>query len=607
MSRRMMFPLMLLIARVAEDRSSKKHLKQVIISALQYWRCAMSNKLLTRGTLCITLCFLLICEAGCSGGGVGNDNTSSSPSLVSITVTPANASLIPGASRKFAATGTYSDNSTKDLTSGVAWTSSDKAVATIDAAGLATSISAGSTVITATSGTFAGNATMRVSDVLPDSPFGFHPASVAKPGYNNNGYGDASNIGVKWAREGVYAYWFLVQPDLVNQEYDFTLYDGQWSSVPVGMNILANIAPQGPIDEGRCLPGSYFPVDEKKYIAFVKATVLRYGGDSYAAAGLAAPIKFWQVGNEPNSMKSGFADLQRITYTAIKEVCPDCTVLIGGVPGMPPVEQYLANFDLHYKPILDALGGKYVDVMDFHWYGNAIGDYRGSKDVYDHIHSVLNADSFPVIPFWIAEMGAYSGDPAPGPNGADFPAQSEQQQALDYFKRFVYPLSFGVKKIFPAFGLMEGFKYDGGYFDFTGLIYNGQGTGDLGLGVKKLGYYTYKKMTEMLESSDWNSIETIQKSGSVYIFKFTKNNAPLYVAWWDYFDEPSFAPGNTKTISITGVQGNSVLVTETVPKFSSGKDVTDYATAFNTKTVSASNGTVTLTLKENPVFVEVLQ
>lgn len=454
---------------------------------------------------------------------------------------------------------------------------------------------------------------MSVRDTLPESPFGFHSAAVEKQGYNDNGYGEALNIGVKWPRDGVYAYWFLVQPDLAIQTYDFTQYDQQWSRVPAGMNILANISPQGPVDEGRCLTGSYAPVDEQKYVAFVKAVVQRYGGDSYAAAGLAAPIKYWQVGNEPNSMKNGFADLQRITYTAIKEVCTDCIVLIGGVPGMPPVANYLSIFDLQYKPILNALGGKYVDVMDFHWYGNATGDYRGAKDVYDHIRSVLEADGFPAMPFWITEMGAYSGDPLVSlVSPVDYPLQTEQQQASDYFKRFVYPLSFGVKKVFPAFGLMEGFKHDGGYFDFTGLIYDGQdwtGTtpSDLGLGVKKLGYYTYKKLTEMLEGSDWSSTETIQASGNVYVFKFTKNNAPIYVAWWDYFDEPSFAPGNTKTISITGVQGSSALITEAVPKFSEGKDVTDYATAFNTQTVPISTGTVTLTLDENPVFVETLR
>jgi len=450
---------------------------------------------------------------------------------------------------------------------------------------------------------------LTVRDVPLASPFGFCPANVAKPGYSNNGYGDAASIGVKWTRGVRYAYWFMVQPDLASQTYDFTQYDQQWGSVPTGMNILANIAPEGPIDEGRCLARSYLPVDEQKYAAFVKAVVQRYGGDSYAAAGLAAPIKYWQVGNEPNGLKSGFADLQRITYTAIKEVCPDCTVLIGGVPGMPPVADYIANFDQGYKPILDALAGQYVDVMDFHWYGAATGDYRGAKTVYDHIRSVMVADGFSTeLPIWITEMGAYSGDPVPHDvtehAPIDYPLQSERQQALDYFKRFVYPLSFGIKKVFPAFGLMEGFKHDNGYFDHTGLIYDGLGDDDLGLGVKKLGYYTYKKMTEMLEGSDWNSIETIQQADDVYVFKFIKNNTPVYVAWWDYSNETSYVPGDTKRISITGIAGTSVVVTEAVPRFATGKEVIDYATAFSSQTVPTANGAVILALKEYPVFVE---
>lgn len=437
-----------------------------------------------------------------------------------------------------------------------------------------------------------------------ESPFSFHPASVSKPGYNNNGFNHASDIGVKWAREGIYAFWFLIQPDLSKQEYDFSMHDEQWKNVPKGMNILANIAPQGTINEGYALPGSYIPVDTAKYIAFVKATVERYDGDGINdMPGLQNPIKYWQVGNEPSVVRAkDFAELQRITYTAIKEACPDCVVLIGGVAGMPPADKYISDFNIHYKPILDALGGKYVDVMDFHWYGNATGDYKGAKEVYNYIRSVLNADGFPNIPIWITEMGSYSGDPS----GNEWPLQTERQQALDYLKRFVYPLSFGVKKVFPAFGLMEGFKYDGGYFDFTGLIYDGWGQGDLGLGVKKLSYYTYKKMTEVLEGSDWNNIQTIQESGDVYIYRFIKNNKPIYVAWWDYFNDATYTQGKTKQVSLTGLQGNSALITEAVPKFASGKDVTDYNTAFKTETKSVAGGQVTVTLGDSPVFVEVL-
>lgn len=439
------------------------------------------------------------------------------------------------------------------------------------------------------------------------SPFGFHPAGVFKAGYTNNGYDDAQNIGVKWTRQGVYAYWFLIQPDLEKQEYDFSLYDRQWGDVPAGMNILANIAPQGKTDEGYCVPGSYLPVDINKYTDFVKATVERYDGDGIAdMPGLANPIKYWQVGNEPSALwATGFAGLQRITYVAIKEACPACNVLIGGVAGMPPLDDYLWNFEERYRPILQELGGKYVDIMDFHWYGNATGDYKGAKDAHDHIRSVLEAEGFPPIPIWITEMGAYSGDPVPVPISnppVDYSFQTERQQAFDYLKRFVYPLSFGAKKIFPAFGLVEGFKYDGGYFDYTGLIYDGWGDDDPGLGVKKLGYYTYKLMTEKLEGSDWDNIEKIQKSDNVYIYKFTRDGRPVWVAWWDSFDDT----GSSKKITVDVGDVSSVTITEAVPNAGSGAELNeaDYPNFFNSKTKTISNGKVTFTLSDLPVFLE---
>jgi hypothetical protein len=204
-------------------------------------------------------------------------------------------------------------------------------------------------------------------------------------------------------------------------------------------------------------------------------------------------------------------------------------------------------------------------------------------------------------------MGAYSGDPAPsGPlaGGIDFPVQTERQQTLDYFKRFVYPLSFGVKKIFPAFGLMEGFKHDGSYFDYTGLIYDGMDAGDKGLGVKKLGYYMHKKMTEVLEGSDWNSIETIHESGDVSIYKFMKNGKPIYTAWWDYYNDGTYMPGKTIEVALSGVTGMSAAITEVVPKFDTGAEVTEYTTAFNKTAALISRGTLTLHLGDSPVLVE---
>jgi hypothetical protein len=99
----------------------------------------------------------------CSGGG--SDSTgSSSATLTSIAVTPANPSIAKGATQQFIATGTYSDSSTKNITTSVTWSSSDTNVATIGSlSGLAASLTTGTTTITATSGSISGSTILTVT------------------------------------------------------------------------------------------------------------------------------------------------------------------------------------------------------------------------------------------------------------------------------------------------------------------------------------------------------------------------------------------------------------------------------------------------------------
>ncbi len=80
----------------------------------------------------------------------------SAPTLQSIAVTPVNPTIPSGGTQQFTATGTYSDDSTQNLTSQVTWTSSSTAVVSINAAGLVTGLGAGQTVISATFGGVTG-------------------------------------------------------------------------------------------------------------------------------------------------------------------------------------------------------------------------------------------------------------------------------------------------------------------------------------------------------------------------------------------------------------------------------------------------------------------
>jgi len=82
--------------------------------------------------------------------------------LVSLSVTPANPLIAKGQTQQFTATGTFTDGSAQDLTNSATWTSSSDAVATISAAGLATSVEQGSATIQAASGTIKSSATLTV-------------------------------------------------------------------------------------------------------------------------------------------------------------------------------------------------------------------------------------------------------------------------------------------------------------------------------------------------------------------------------------------------------------------------------------------------------------
>lgn len=83
--------------------------------------------------------------------------------LTSIAISPADASIVTGATQSFMATGTYNDNSTQNITSSATWTSSDASIAIMSNSGLATAISAGTTTVTAWSGGISDSTTLTVT------------------------------------------------------------------------------------------------------------------------------------------------------------------------------------------------------------------------------------------------------------------------------------------------------------------------------------------------------------------------------------------------------------------------------------------------------------
>jgi hypothetical protein len=445
--------------------------------------------------------------------------------------------------------------------------------------------------------------TAQKSTHYQNSPFGVHPAEP---------YEDAEYIGVRWTRGGAapYLFWSLVDPNMTGDLDSFiwkgsaVMPEGVTKSIDydkindlneAGLNVLYNIDVQ-PHEGQHRKPGSWMPVNPDAYKAFIIAAVKRYPF-----------VLYWQIGNEPTAKLEDYGEFMHLSYDAVKEGNPAATVLIGGTSGFRMAEtfaEYKDEFEDLYLPLLEDIAQEKTrcfDIFDYHWYGDASGDYLLTKDIHQYISQTLKDLGIPApTSYWITEMGTYSGDPRDMKdkigNNREMPFQTERQQATDLIKRNIFPLSHGVEKVFMAFGLKEGFKHDEGYFDFTGLIYDGRYAGDLGRDVKKLSYYAYKKMTEVLEGSNISKVETVQTNDGIYIFRLTKQGKGVWIVWNDNADE--------KQATITGITSQQVKITDAVPKYESGQDVTDYDAAFNSETKTVSAGSLTITVKDAPVFIE---
>ena len=139
--------------------------------------------------------------------------TVTAATLVSIQVTPPSPSLPKGLTQQFTATGIYSDNSTQDLTSTVAWSSSDSTIASISNApgsnGLASAAGFGSASISASLGSVTSpgatltvtSATLSAIQVTPPNPSlanGLTQQFTALGVYSDNSKQDLTSI-VTWS------------------------------------------------------------------------------------------------------------------------------------------------------------------------------------------------------------------------------------------------------------------------------------------------------------------------------------------------------------------------------------------------------------------------
>lgn len=443
----------------------------------------------------------------------------------------------------------------------------------------------------------------------PSFSFGFHPSGAGAYSY-------ANDLGVDFNREGLYFIWNWVDKNN-NGHFSFksatippkpdslrsgdTVYDYDKERVKLAkeknIQVMANVCPsRGQIFASR---GQIFDYkkNEVVYQKFVEKLVERYDGDGdYGCVESAPdcylpgdneyptedtivamkenPIEYWQTCNQVLDVCQGkdcaqfdtyatvYAKVQEFTYKGVKSACPECSVLIGG--------------DSHkelYPPIYKLLNGEYVDIIDKHFFGEK-NEYRNIQNEMDYLKDSLKDSGFDLddLRFWITETGTYSGDPVSDKPGVlDLPYQSESEQASGLIK--IYATSFGeeIEKVLWAWGLYEGFVCDCCIFDYTGLIYDGNRETqkcdggdiyDLGEGVEKLAYYSFKLMTNKL--SGFSSVDAIKNSGDTFLYKFIVDDRPIYIAWSEL---------DSKEIDLNILGLDKVKVTKAVADFTNGGEI----------------------------------
>ena len=438
--------------------------------------------------------------------------------------------------------------------------------------------------------------------------------------YANLEYIDGSNLyygnrlledlQVGWVRDGAAKYggidWNTVQPEegspylwWVDSPYINVAYSS-------GINNMVTITPFAEWDQEKCHTATdkKLPCDMDAYRKFIISLVNHYKNQ----------VKYWGIANEVDGgyywtdTAENYAVLVQETADAIHFVDPDAKIVLGSIATSDFLNDFLTALNQ-----LAPVGKQYFDVADIHYFHLATSlnfdlvgddlDYKGAKDIYDQLRPVYTSFGYGNAEIWMTETATYSNCPA-----GVWPCQSEELHAADLVKRLVYPLSYGVSKVFWVTAV-EWFDFNGdgpnNYFDNCGLIRNPKHNEGI---YRKLAYFTYKKLVEFLAGSNWGLTSVVENSNEehIYAVQFTTyKNSSRYVFWWDWFDEqdPSITE---KDVTLSVNCSKQALVTEAVPPYSSGKEISSYQQAYAASSfvVPVINGQISFRINYSPVLIQ---
>lgn len=271
--------------------------------------------------------------------------------------------------------------------------------------------------------------------------------------------------------------------------------------------------------------------------------IVRYYSSGQGATDVGAPVLHWELGDEQNGgwgtscSPEEYARRVGVLAPAIRRGCPECSIVMGGLLDGPEMGDWaLAPY---LRRFLAVGGGEWIDVYAFHYYGLARPDpawagaqlYDSAERIVDDMRAALAEHGLEDRPIWVTETSTFSGR-------VGAVEQSESEQAADLVKRYVVLWALGVDVVQWCY-LTEP-QYEGtgeGFFDQSGLVYDGLGPSDGGEGVKKRAYHAYVHMVERLRAA---ALVERSTEGGITCCHFATEEGSVSVLWQDPWtrDEP---------------------------------------------------------------------
>lgn len=368
--------------------------------------------------------------------------------------------------------------------------------------------------------------------------------------------------------------WRRIDPwNLGPEFYNWDIYDQRMAEyAEMNLNTIVTIS-DIPSWAGQTRSGPFEDDARDDFAEFITRVVNRYSCPPYN-------IKFWELFNEPDGTvpyfgasvtswgKFGkeYALMLKEVYPAIKAADPESRVIIGGLA----YDNFIENGGCFYRRFLNDVlangGGKYFDIMNFHYYYFAREDWGGS--IIGKINSLKDVLAGYGVnkPTICTEVGIWG---------------YEEDYYLDLQARYVpmvycRGLSAGLGSIlwFPLASEVGG-AFEGGLLREEDLS-------------AKPAYISYQVLTSELKDYKFKStIDTGDENLEGYEFTARRNGKSKYV-FWAAESYSGYQGFSFECIRIVSIEGDVEYITDGAAGDLDGKN----------------NGQIWIAITPSPVFLE---